>query len=130
MKAAWVMRLTRLPADRNSEFLIWKNSTITIRPMMTGRAPLSPLRIRLNQIRPYSLTDPAIRAGDAAATAASTSGLPGALSVVTPPGSAGGFVDANGQPSGPLSGARTEPSSLRVRCVVPVVIRSTVDAMS
>jgi len=33
-------RLTRLPADRKAELLIWKKITITIRPIMTGSAPL------------------------------------------------------------------------------------------
>ena len=72
MNAAWVIRLTRLPADRNSELLSWKISTITTRPTMTGSAPLSPLRIRLSQIRAYSPTDPAISSGGAAVTAAAS----------------------------------------------------------
>ncbi len=63
MNADWVIRLTRLPADRNAELLIWKKMTIAIRPMMTGSAPLSPLRICLNQSRRYSPTELAISSG-------------------------------------------------------------------
>ncbi len=51
MNADCAIRLTRLPADRNSEFFTWKMITMTIRPTMTGSAPLSPERIRLPTIR-------------------------------------------------------------------------------
>src|SRR5579859_1138702 len=37
--AAWVIRLTRFPADRNSELRSWKYTTIAIRPTITGSAP-------------------------------------------------------------------------------------------
>ena len=139
MNAAWVIRLTRLPADRNSELLTWKIKMMTIRPMITGRAPLSPLRIRLTQIRAYSPTELAISSAEAPGSAAATSfgSPPGwSCSVPTPPGSSGGgFVDANGQPSGRLSGVRARLSgplalASRVRCVAPLVIRSTADAVS
>jgi hypothetical protein len=51
MNADCAIRLTRLPADRNSEFFAWKKMTIAIRPMMTGSAPLSPLRTRRPMMR-------------------------------------------------------------------------------
>ena len=51
MNADWAIRLTRLPADRNSELFTWKKITMTIRPTMTGSAPLSPERTRLPTIR-------------------------------------------------------------------------------
>ncbi len=74
MNAAWVMRLTRLPADRNSELRTWKYTTITIRPMTTGSAPLSPPRTRRHQICAYSPSELAIRSGLAVAARAAASG--------------------------------------------------------
>ena len=80
MNADWVIRLTRLPADRNSEFFTWKKMTIAIRPTMTGSAPLSPLRIRLAQMRRYSPTESAISSADAPEATTSSSVLPAAPS--------------------------------------------------
>ncbi len=46
----WIIRLTRLPADRNSEFLTWKKITTATRPRMIGSAPLSPFLTRRHQM--------------------------------------------------------------------------------
>ena len=51
MNADCVMRLTRLRCVMNAGLFHQKKMTITIRPTMTGSAPLSPLRTRLARIR-------------------------------------------------------------------------------
>src|ERR1039457_2777819 len=70
----WIIRLTRLPAARNSELRTWKNMTSGTRPTMMGSAPLSPFLTRLIQMRAYSPTELAISSG-APATAASSAAL-------------------------------------------------------
>ena len=47
-------RLTRLPAERNCGFAIWKMMQMTTRLAATGRRPLSPALIRATQARRYS----------------------------------------------------------------------------
>ena len=51
MNAACSMRLTKLRGVMNTGLLTQKKMTMAIRPTMTGRAPLSPLRTRRTQIR-------------------------------------------------------------------------------
>ena len=130
MNAAWVIRLTRLPADRNTELLIWKKITIATRPMMTGRAPLSPLRIRLTQIRPYSPMDPASSSVYAPVAMAMSSALPAPVSAVISSGCGGGFFVATAQPSMPLSGVRAGRVAAPFPFALPVVIRCTADPVS
>ena len=43
------IRFVRLPVERNLEFWVWKMTTMTISPMTTGSAPLSPLRDPLGE---------------------------------------------------------------------------------
>src|ERR1700678_2403792 len=63
---AWVIRLTRLAADRNWPLRIWKYATMTPRPMTTGSAPLFPPRTRVHQIFAYSPSESAMTSGAAA----------------------------------------------------------------
>ncbi len=130
MNAAWVIRLTRLPADRKTELLIWKKITITTSPMMTGSAPLPPPRTCLAQIRRYSPTELAISSAEAPVRRAMSSGLSAPLSAVISPRSGAGFVDVKGQPSRPLSGVRASLPVRPLRCRPPVVISSTTDDVS
>ncbi len=45
-------RLTRLPADRNFAFCVWKMIPIRITPSTTGSTPLWPASTRCHSIRP------------------------------------------------------------------------------
>ncbi len=147
MNAAWVIRLTRLPADRNSELRTWKYTTITIRPMTTGSAPLSPPRTRRHQMRAYSPSELAIRSGLAVAARSASSGaaacsLSGPVETATglsgaPPAAGSGPplppVCVIVQPSEPLLLPRSvmfSPVPFIWRLVAPVVIRSTADCGS
>ncbi len=51
MKAAWTNRLTMLAEVKNTFDWTSKKMQMTIRPMMIGRAPLSPPRMRFHQAR-------------------------------------------------------------------------------
>jgi len=64
--------LTRLPAVRKADCSSWKKMTMMIRPTMTGRAPLSPLRILRPQARKYSGSESARTSGATAARAVSS----------------------------------------------------------
>ena len=65
-KAACTNRLTMLPAERNLDCWTWKTMTMRMRPSRIGRAPLSPLRIRLPHARTYSPRELARTPGAAA----------------------------------------------------------------
>ena len=125
------IRLTRFPADRDSELLAWKKTTIAIRPITTGKAPLSPLRIRLPQIRTYSPIESASSSADPAGVVMTADSSAGAA-VAVEPSSGFGFIDATAQPSA-LWGVSAAPSvgwSPLPFGLVPVVIQWTADAVS
>ena len=113
MNADWAIRLTRLPAERNSEFFAWNKMTMTIRPTMTGSAPLSPERRRLPTIRRYSPNELASRSAEASGDDIISSSV----------GVGSWFTDVTAQPSvfgvaAPELGA------------VPVVIQWTAELVS
>ena len=114
---------------------------MAIRPTMTGRAPLSPLRTRLSQTRVYSPSDWASTSGAlvSAISAATSSPAPGSPASATDPawslGASPCSVPAILQPSEPLLArgevARSPPlPSSPSRVDVPVVMRSTADCRS
>ena len=63
IQPAWPIRLAMLVADRNEGCESWKYAPRTIRPMTTGRAPLSPLRTRRSHTRMYSPSELASTSG-------------------------------------------------------------------
>src|ERR1035441_8437019 len=85
--APCTIRLTRLPAERKSEFRVWKKITIAIRPTMIGSAPLSPLLTRFTQIRAYSPIESATSSGAPAIPASSLNASPlaGPSATITSP---------------------------------------------
>ena len=114
-----------------------------IRPMMTGRAPLSPLRTRRSQIRVYSPSDPASTSGalvSAISAASGASVASGSPATATAPGCSFSASPLSGddipQPSEPLltlpeaAGSLPPPLPVRRRADAPVVIRSTTDEVS
>ena len=105
--------------------------------MMTGSAPLSPLRTRRSQTRVYSPSDPASTSG-AAVSAISAAAPSGSPATATPPGWSWAVSPLSGddipQPSEPVltlpEAADSLPLPLCRRADAPVVIRSTTDAVS
>ena len=108
---------------------------------MTGSAPLSPLRTRRSQIRVYSLSDPASTSGALVSAISAAAWWPASVSLATasdPGCSSSGRSPLSpadsSQSSEPLltlreaAGSSPLPSCSRVD--VPVVIRSTTDAVS
>src|SRR6516162_1467710 len=104
-----------------------------IRPMTTGRAPLSPLRTRRSQILVYSPSDPAITSGAlvcAMVEAPAASVASDSPATATDPGCSWAGSPLSGddipQPSAPLLTLPEAAGSLpplRSRADAPVVIR-------
>src|SRR5260370_23004521 len=119
-------RLTRLPAERKSEFRTWKKMTIAIRPRTTGSAPLSPLLTRLSQMRAYSPTESAISSGAPAIAALSIAASPASGSSATITG-ASPSAGSCGPPccvDDMVSALRAAATTARRRGLAPVAVRT------
>src|SRR5207302_4777769 len=70
-------RLTRFPAERKTlpGLIAWKTIVMMTRARMTGRTPLSPLRIRVSQARNHSPNDWATSSGGTSRVAASAAAV-------------------------------------------------------
>src|SRR5256886_11534570 len=70
-------RLTRFPAERKTLWglIAWKTIVMMSRARMTGRTPLSPLRMRVSQARNHSPRDWATSSGGTSRVAASAAAV-------------------------------------------------------